>query len=157
MLMPKMVALAERAWAPDPQWTKQTDRAHAAPLHAAAWSVFVSQLGLKVLPQLDVEHAVLYRIPAPGLKQVAGAVMVNQILDLACAYRRRLRADGHKPAGYRADNHTSLSVAPSIATDGWGDPHKLIQVTSHMRRWIHEIRGEWETAIADASVVCKKG
>ena len=94
MLMPKMVALAERAWAPDPQWTKQTDHAHAAPLHAAAWSVFVSQLGLKVLPQLDAEHAVLYRIPAPGLKQVAGAVLVNQQIP---GFSLRYTVDGSEP------------------------------------------------------------
>jgi hexosaminidase len=94
MLMPRMVALAERAWAPDPRWTKQPDHAHAAPLHAAAWSTFVSQLGLKVLPQLDAEHAVLYRIPAPGLKEVAGAVLVNQQIP---GFSLRYTVDGSEP------------------------------------------------------------
>ncbi len=42
MLMPRLLALAERAWAPDPAWAQQVDQAHAAPLHAAAWSTFVS-------------------------------------------------------------------------------------------------------------------
>ena len=78
MLMPRLLALAERAWAPDPAWTQQADRARTAALHAAAWSVFVSQLGLQVLPRLDAEHAVLYRIPAPGLKRGAGGVLANE-------------------------------------------------------------------------------
>jgi hexosaminidase len=94
MLMPRMVALAERAWAPDPQWTKQPDHAHAAPLRAAAWSAFVSQLGLKILPQLDAEHAVLYRIPAPGLKQVGNAVLVNQQIP---GFSLHYTVDGSEP------------------------------------------------------------
>jgi hexosaminidase len=89
-----MVALAERAWAPDPEWTKQPDHAHAAPLRAAAWSTFVSQLGLKVLPQLDAEHAVLYRIPAPGLKQVDGAVLANQQIP---GFSLHYTVDGSEP------------------------------------------------------------
>ncbi|MGH8253276.1 MAG: family 20 glycosylhydrolase, partial [Steroidobacteraceae bacterium] len=34
MLMPRMLAAAERAWAPDPEWTGETDPARAAHLHA---------------------------------------------------------------------------------------------------------------------------
>jgi hexosaminidase len=78
MLMPRLLALAERAWAPEPAWTQQPDKADAAPLLTAAWSTFVSQLGLQVLPRLDAEHAVLYRIPPPGLKHVGGAVWANE-------------------------------------------------------------------------------
>ncbi len=94
MLMPRMVALAERAWAPDPEWTKQSDHAKAARMRSAAWSVFVNQLGLKVLPQLDAEHAVKYRIPAPGLKQVPGAVLVNQKIP---GFSLHYTVDGSEP------------------------------------------------------------
>jgi hexosaminidase len=79
MLMPRLVALAERAWAPDPAWATEPDPARAAQLHAVAWSQFVSQLGYQVLPRLDAgQSGAAYRIPAPGLKRVAGAVLVNQ-------------------------------------------------------------------------------
>ncbi len=87
MLLPRLLALAERAWAPDPGWTRQPDKAHAAPLYASAWSTFVSQLGLQVLPRLDAEHAASYRIPPPGLKRISGAVVVNeQIPGLSLHY-----------------------------------------------------------------------
>ena len=94
MLMPRLLALAERAWAPDPAWTQQPNRARATPLHAAAWSAFVSQIGLQVLPRLDAEHAVLYRIPPPGLKRVHGGVLANeQIPGLSLHYT----VDGGEP------------------------------------------------------------
>jgi hexosaminidase len=94
MLMPRLLALAERAWASDPAWTQQPDRAHAAPLRAQAWSAFVSQLGLQVLPRLDAEHAVLYRIPAPGLKRVNGGVLANEQIP---GFRLRYTIDGNEP------------------------------------------------------------
>ena len=92
--MPRMVALAERAWAPDPEWTKQSDHAKAARMRSAAWWVFVNQLGLKVLPQLDAEHAVKYRIPPPGLKEVHGAVLVNQKIP---GFSLHYTVDGNEP------------------------------------------------------------
>lgn len=79
MLMPRLVAAAERAWAPDPEWTSQSDPAQAARLYALAWSAFVSKLGLEVLPRLDAEMPDLhYRLPPPGLKRVGGHVLVNE-------------------------------------------------------------------------------
>jgi hexosaminidase len=95
MLMPRMLALAERAWAPDPAWAQETDHARAAKMHAAAWSIFVNQLGKRVLPRLDAEHAgIEYRIPPPGLKVVDGRVLVNQQLP---GFTLRYTADGTEP------------------------------------------------------------
>jgi hexosaminidase len=109
MLMPRLLALAERAWASDPLWTQQPDRAHAAPLRAQAWSAFVSQVGLQVLPRLDAEHAALYRIPAPGLKRVSGAVLANeQIPGLSLHYT----IDGSEP------NARSPQVTGPITANG---------------------------------------
>ena len=96
MLVPRLLALAERAWAADPTWAQQPDRARAAPIRAAAWSTFVSQLGFQVLPRLDAERTVLYRIPAPGLKRVGNAVLANeQIPGLSLRYT----VDGSDPTG----------------------------------------------------------
>jgi hexosaminidase len=109
MLMPRLLALAERAWAPDPAWTKQPDREHAGPLRAQAWATFVSQLGLQVLPRLDAEHAVLYRIPPPGLKRVRGAVLANEQIP---GFSLRYTVDGSEP------NAHSPQVSRPIATSG---------------------------------------
>lgn len=95
MLMPRLLALAERAWAAEPAWTQQGDHAHAAPLHAAAWATFVSQLGLQVLPRLDVQFPGLhYRIPPPGLARVNGAVLANEQIP---GFSLRYTVDGSEP------------------------------------------------------------
>lgn len=94
MLMPRVLALAERAWAPEPAWTKQPDRAHAAPLRAQAWSVFAKQLGLQVLPRVDADHGALYRIAAPGLKRDGGSVLVNEQYP---GFSLRYTMDGSEP------------------------------------------------------------
>lgn len=88
MLMPRLLAAAERAWAPDPAWTSESDPVRAAQLHRAAWSRFVAQLGLIVLPRLDAELPQLhYRLPPPGLKRSGETVLVNdQIPGLTLRY-----------------------------------------------------------------------
>jgi hexosaminidase len=95
MLMPRLLAAAERAWAPDPAWTTERDPARAARLHAAAWSLFVSQLGFQVLPRLDAEMPDLhYRLPPPGLKRVGGNVLVNEQIP---GLELRYTVDGSVP------------------------------------------------------------
>jgi hexosaminidase len=95
MLLPRLLGLAERAWAADPAWVGETDPAKAKILHDAAWSVFVNQLGKRVLPRLAADHAdVNYRIAPPGLKRVDGKVLVNhQLPGLILRYT----TDGSEP------------------------------------------------------------
>jgi hexosaminidase len=95
MLMPRLLGLAERAWATDPEWAQAPDPATADRLHARAWSVFVNQLGKQVLPRLDDEHAgIAYRIPPPGLRVEGGAVRANlQLPGLVL----RFTSDGTDP------------------------------------------------------------
>ncbi len=96
LLMPRLLGLAERAWAPDPAWAREIDGAKAAKLHATAWSSFVNQIGKRVLPRLDAERAgVQYRIPPPGLKLVDGRVLVNHQLP---GFTLRYTTDGSEPS-----------------------------------------------------------
>ena len=95
LLMPRMLALAERAWAADPAWTQEHDVAKAKQLHDADWSVFVNQLGKCVLPQLDAQYpGVQYRIAPPGLRIVDGKVMVNTQFP---GFALRYTSDGSEP------------------------------------------------------------
>jgi len=81
LVMPRLAVVAERAWAQDPAWARETDPAKAAPLHRAAWSGFVNALGQRVLPRLDLEQAGLaYRIAPPGLLLDGDRVLVNHVL-----------------------------------------------------------------------------
>lgn len=110
MLMPRLLALAERAWSADPAWARETDPERAAALHRADWSRFVNQLGKQVLPRLDAEAGgVAYRIPPPGLRLVDGRVEVNsQLPGLALRYT----SDDTEPLA------TSAAVVGPIAAKG---------------------------------------
>lgn len=110
LLMPRMLALAERAWAPDPSWTREPDVARATLLRDQAWSSFVNKLGKHVLPKLDDElPGVQYRIAPPGLKIEQGKVLVNHQLP---GFTLRYTTDGSEP------NATSTRVTGPIAAKG---------------------------------------
>jgi hexosaminidase len=95
LVMPRLLAVAERAWALDPDWARETDPAKAAALHRAAWSGFVNALGQRVLPRLDLEHAgVAYRIAPPGLLVDGDRVLVNHVLP---GITMRYTVDGSMP------------------------------------------------------------
>jgi hexosaminidase len=95
MVMPRLLAVAERAWAADPAWALETDPAKAAALHRTAWSGFVNALGQRVLPRLDLERGdVAYRIAPPGLLLDGGQVLVNHVLP---GITLRYTVDGSEP------------------------------------------------------------
>lgn len=97
LLMPRMLALAERAWAPDPAWAREPDPAAAARLRASDWSRFASQLGKRVLPRLDAERrGIAYRIAPPGLMRDQGVVRANHQLP---GFTLRYTDDGSEPHG----------------------------------------------------------
>ena len=93
MLMPRLLGLAERAWAPDPAWV--TASSGAEQLHQAAYSIFINQVSKQLMPRLDAEQAgIAYRIAPPGLKQVNGEVLVNQQMP---GFALRFTTDGSLP------------------------------------------------------------
>jgi hexosaminidase len=95
LVMPRMIALAERAWAADPAWATEADPATAAALHRTAWSGFVNALGQRVLPRLDLDGAgVAYRIAPPGLLLDGDRVLVNHALP---GITLRYTSDGSEP------------------------------------------------------------
>ena len=95
MLLPRLFALAERAWAPDPDWARERDPAKFDALYREAWSRFVNVVGQRELPRLDREVPGLnYRIPTPGLKTVDGTVYSS--LELP-GFTLRYTTDGSEP------------------------------------------------------------
>lgn len=95
LLAPKLQALAERAWAPDPQWTAADIAGGATSKYNKDWSIFVNTLSKKVLPKLDYEWGEMgYRIPPVGAVLIDGAVVANcQLPDFAIRYT----TDGSEP------------------------------------------------------------
>jgi hexosaminidase len=119
MVMPRLLALAERAWSPDPAWAQEADPARAQALHRADWARFAAQLGTRVLPRLDAEHAgVSYRIPPPGLRATAAGIEANSPLP---GFTLRFAVGG------------ALPTAASPAVDGPIAAHGLIQVAAFAR------------------------
>jgi len=95
MMLPKLFALAERAWAPDPDWARERDPAKSESQYREAWSRFVNVLGQRELPRLDREvPGVNYRIPTPGLKAEGGVVYCS--LELP-GFTLRYTTDGSEP------------------------------------------------------------
>jgi len=96
MLLPRLFALAERAWAPDPDWVRERDPAKSDALYRAAWSRFVNVVGQRELPRLDREVPGLnYRIPTPGLKADGGVVRCSVELP---GFTLRYTTDGSEPS-----------------------------------------------------------
>jgi hexosaminidase len=95
MLLPKLMGLAERAWAPDPDWATEADSAKGDELYRSSWAQFCNQLGKKELPRLDyLNKGYLYRIPTAGLSAENGLVKANvQFPGLVIRYTR----DGSEP------------------------------------------------------------
>ena len=95
MIAPRLLALAERAWAADPDWAKERDPAKSAALFRDAWSRFVNVVGQRELPRLDREvPALVYRIPTPGLQNDGGTVRCSVELP---GFTLRYTTDGSEP------------------------------------------------------------
>lgn len=95
MLLPKLLALAERAWAKDPAWAAENDTTKALSLYKSDWSRFVNVAGKQELPRLDYYAGGFhYRIPTPGAIISNGKVVANsQFPGLAIRYT----TDGKEP------------------------------------------------------------
>jgi hexosaminidase len=85
---PRLLALAERAWAPDPEW-------HNDAAAEADWNEFANRLGQRELARLDrAPLAYGYRLPPPGAMLADGRAQANVALPgLALHYT----VDGSEP------------------------------------------------------------
>ncbi|NIG56872.1 family 20 glycosylhydrolase [Chitinophaga sp. Cy-1792] len=78
MILPKLLGLAERAWAQDPAWATEPDPMKADELYNKAWNVFANVVGKRELPRLDhFNGGYNYRIPTPGAQVEGSAVSAN--------------------------------------------------------------------------------
>lgn len=95
LLLPKLLAVAERAWAPDPVWANTSDKTSFLSQYNDAWSVFVNVMGKRELPRLDYLFGGFnYRLPAVGAVIENGVVLVNvQFPGLIIRYT----TDGKEP------------------------------------------------------------
>lgn len=91
---PRALALAERAWAPEPKWEAACNGLSTADYHAD-WNRFANELGARELNRLNsVDGGFNFRIPVPGAIVENGQLKANTSLPgLAIRYT----TDGSEP------------------------------------------------------------
>lgn len=95
MAFPRLLALAERAWAVQPTWATIDERAVRTAARDTAWNAFANRLGQRELPRLDVLHGgTAYRLPLPGAIIDAGVLRANVALP---GLTIRYTTDGTEP------------------------------------------------------------
>jgi len=110
---PRLVALAERAWAPDPGWCAIGDAAARARAMADDWNEFANRLGQRELARLDrAPLAYGYRLPPPGAIAAGRTVHANVALPgLALHYT----LDGSEPDAASPRYTAPVDVPPGAA------------------------------------------
>jgi hexosaminidase len=95
MAFPRLIALAERAWAKSPQWTSLNDPAERREALERDWNQFANRLGQRELPRLDwLLGGVQYRLPPPGAVVRDGQLHANVALP---GLQIRYTTDGSEP------------------------------------------------------------
>lgn len=109
LAMPRLIALAERAWAADPGWTFIADQASRNAKMDADWNQFANRLGQRELARLDgFVGGYGYRIPLPGVQRENNVVTLNVS---APGLALRYTTDGTEPTAASA-----LYTLPFAAT-----------------------------------------
>ncbi|KIO78316.1 hypothetical protein TH53_04735 [Pedobacter lusitanus] len=76
MLLPRLIGLAERAWAKDPEWAREKDKVKSETAYQQSYADFITRVGLIEFPKLD-EGNWNYRIPPVGVKITDGTISAN--------------------------------------------------------------------------------
>jgi hexosaminidase len=110
---PRLLALAERAWAADPLWRLIEDPRERAACIEHDWNEFANRLGQRELPRLDrAPLAYGYRLPPPGALIEGGALHANVALPgLALRYT----LDGSEPHAGSPAYQAPVSAGPGAA------------------------------------------
>jgi len=78
MLLPRLLAFAERAWSKDPDWATEPNAVKSDSLYQNAWSNFLNVLGKREMPRLSYYNGGYnYRVPKPGLVLQDGKYAAN--------------------------------------------------------------------------------
>lgn len=95
MIFPSLLSLAERSWAPNPDWATEPDTAKSNAGYQQAWANFVNILGKRELPRLTYySGGYNYRIPKPGVILQDGKYLANMQFP---GFTIRYTTDGKEP------------------------------------------------------------
>jgi hexosaminidase len=109
MVFPKLLGLAERAWARQPAWARIEDPERRATALAVDWNRFANVLGQRELARLDrLTGGVNYRIPPPGAVIEDGRFSANTAFP---GLTIRYTIDGSEP-----DSDSTVYAGPVAVT-----------------------------------------
>jgi hexosaminidase len=112
MAFPRIVALAERAWASSPDWSEISDPARRKLKLQRDWNQFANRLGQRELPRLDfLCGGVQYRLPPPGAVVRDGCVLANVAFP---GLSVRYTTDGSEPDLAAALFQEPIPISPII-------------------------------------------
>ncbi len=78
MLLPRMLAFAERAWSQDPAWATEPNLAKSDSLYQISWVNFLNVMGKREMPRLDYfDGGFNFRVPKPGVILQDGKYLAN--------------------------------------------------------------------------------
>ncbi|MGI0116133.1 family 20 glycosylhydrolase [Zooshikella sp. RANM57] len=96
LALPKLIALAERAWSKQPAWANEQDRKKRLFKLNQHWQKFAVRVGSYELPRLDHWNGgYQYRLPLPGAKLVGGRIHANTAFP---GLTVRYTVDGSEPS-----------------------------------------------------------
>ncbi|MBU2713373.1 family 20 glycosylhydrolase [Zooshikella harenae] len=96
LALPKLIALAERAWSKQPVWANEVDREKRFLKLNQHWQKFAVRVGSYELPRLDRWNGGYhYRLPLPGAKLVGGKIHANTAFP---GLTVRYTVDGSEPS-----------------------------------------------------------
>jgi hexosaminidase len=112
MAFPRLIALAERAWAKSPTWTSIADPTERRKVLQRDWNQFANRLGQRELPRLDCLYGgVHYRLPPPGAVLRNGFVYANVAFP---GLEIRYTSDGSEPNHASSLYREPIGIAPEI-------------------------------------------
>jgi hexosaminidase len=115
MVAPRLLALAERAWSPDPGWRLIADPREREARIDADWNEFANRLGQRELPRLDrAPLAWAYRLPPPGVRLEEGRIHANVALP---GLTLRYTVDGSEPTAASPRYTEALGVSSDVPRD----------------------------------------
>ncbi|MBK7214855.1 MAG: carbohydate-binding domain-containing protein [Bacteroidales bacterium] len=76
MLLPRLLAVADKAWSAQDSWETELDSAKREQLFISEFNLFSNLLGQKELPMLE-KMGWKFRIPLPGLHEQDGKILAN--------------------------------------------------------------------------------
>jgi hexosaminidase len=132
MTLPKLLGIAERAWAKDPEWATEKDSTKSETLYRQDWNRFVNLIGKRELPRLEYYAGGFnFRIPTPGLNTNSGSVVANVQLP---GLQLRYTTDGKEPTVKSSLYNGPISVKGSVivkAFDARGRSGKAAKVINN--------------------------